>query len=368
MLTKSAVASLASSFVLALLAAPSDAAFPGSNGKLAFTRTGDIYVIQADGTGLQQLTGGPARDQRPVWSPDGSQIAFESDRNDPTPGTCLERSCNWDAYVMRADGSGLKQLTTTPSPDRHPSWSPDGTKLVFDRNADCPPVCGFLSEEVWVMNADGSGQTQITNAKNLGVFSNSFDPAWSPDGTQIAFVTEENFDQVLVMNPDGSGRHYLTRDAGNENTPDWSPDSIRIAFTRVTYNVEEEYLCGRPDVFVMNRDGSGQQSLTSTPAPGCPVGLGGGQPAWSPDGAKIAFVRDPDILVMNADGSAAANVTTDPIADSAPDWQPLHEPQRGDYGSAKRYCRALRAYLGKEAFRARFGGKHAYRTCVRRNR
>jgi hypothetical protein len=71
------------------------------------------------------------------------------------------------------------------------------------------------------------------------------------------------------------------------------------------------------------------------------------------------------ILVMNADGTGAQNVTNDPIADAEPDWQPLPGPQREDYKNAKRYCKALRSYLGDDAFRARFGGKHARRTCVR---
>jgi Tol biopolymer transport system component len=218
MLPKTLVAAVAIGLVLAGGTATADAAFPGSNGKLAFTRTGDVYAIEPDGTGLQQLTSGPARDQRPVWSPDGSQIAFESDRSDPAPGTCLEGYCNWDVYVMKADGSGITRITTTPSPDRNPSWSPDGTKLLFDRNADCPPGCRSFFEEVWVMNADGTGQTQITNAENPETVSNSFDPTWSPDGAQIAITGDLGIPTVLVINPDGSGRRWLDIGAGADIT------------------------------------------------------------------------------------------------------------------------------------------------------
>jgi Tol biopolymer transport system component len=141
------------------------------------------------------------------------------------------------------------------------------------------------------MNADGSGQRNLTNGGH---------PAWSPDGGKIAFNSSEG---ISVMNADGTGRTNLT----NGGDPDWSPDGSKITFTR--------YIDGRLDIFVMNADGSGQTNLTN-----------GGNPDWSPDGAKIAFTSNADIFVMNTDGSGQTKLTDNPTGDGEPDWQALAPP------------------------------------------
>jgi Tol biopolymer transport system component len=304
-----------------LLVPSAHAAFPGHNGKIAFVRGGDIYTIvpdvAPDDADLTQLTSGPARDLAPAWSPDGTRIAFETDRNDPNAGTCGEQ-CNWEIYVMNADGSGVSRLTMNSIPDRHPAWSPDGSRLVFDRNQQ--PEVGLV-EEIWFMNADGSGQTQLTHESGDPTFTYSFDPAWSPDSGKISFTRfDGGYDQVFVMNLDGSGQTQLTSDVGDEREANWSPDGEKIAYMTDPYNALEETFCA-PEVYVMGRDGSGKTSLTPrSPGNPCPLGPGGFAPAWSPNANKIVFLRSTDsIYIMNSNGSNPVPLTTG----AQPDWQPI---------------------------------------------
>ena len=146
------------------------------------------------------------------------QIAFVSLRGVPADLTPL-----YEVYLMDTDGSNAVRLTTNSAYEQSPYWSPDGTKLAFvsERNGD---------REVYVMNADGTGQTNLTNATS----SWDSDPAWSPDGTKIAFASDRggNFD-IYVMNSDGSGQVLLASDPGFDRGPHWSPDGTKIAF--VTY-------------------------------------------------------------------------------------------------------------------------------------
>ena len=152
-------------------------------------------MINADGTGLAQLTFSPAGEIRdPAWSPDGARIVFSS--NHDVSGQ--------EIMVINADGTGIVNLTNSPTSDEfQPDWSSDGSRIVFDSYA-----AGSGTQNIWIVDTDGSEQADLTPGTEA-----SFDGAatWSPDGTKLAFHgTREGNVEVFVMNSDGTGVTRLT--------------------------------------------------------------------------------------------------------------------------------------------------------------
>ncbi|MBE2200249.1 MAG: PD40 domain-containing protein [Anaerolinea sp.] len=181
-------------------------------------RDGDyeIFVMNADGSGLQQLTHNGANDVNPVWSPDGSQIAFQSYRDGQA-----------EVYVMDANGSNQQRLTAHGNYDGEPTWSPDGSQIAFTSARTGTPY-------IYVMNSDGTGVTQLSNQPSVY-------PAWSPDGSQIAYSGDQDGDgwlELWLMNADGSNQHMLydpyevQADAWAHG---WSPDGREITFTLIKF-------------------------------------------------------------------------------------------------------------------------------------
>jgi Tol biopolymer transport system component len=288
--------------LLLALPAGAHAAYPGTNGKLAFandsTGTFDIYSVSPLGSPLPPtpLTHSPALESEPAWSPDGSQIAFS-----------FVSGGFGNVFVMNADGTGARNVTNqVDSFNTKPTWSPDGSKIAFysDRNDG--------DNEIYVVNADGSGpQKNLTNAPTTG----DFGPAWSPDGSKIAFTrVSGNAADIFVMNAaDGSSQvNRTTFDSAGHDQPTWSPDGSKIAF-RHSVDFDSE-------IYVINADGSGTpRDLTHSPEPDQ-------SPSWSPDGSKIAFASfrsgGEEIWLMDADGANPTQFTANLSRDNYPDWQP----------------------------------------------
>jgi Tol biopolymer transport system component/subtilisin family serine protease len=257
---------------------------------------GDGVPLLVEDSNLNgKLDRGETRDTKQDSDGDGipdlceyEQIAFMSNR-----------AGNYEIYVMNANGSGQTRLTNNKHWDWQPSWSPDRTRIAFASNPD-----GCL--DIYVMNANGFNQVNLT--KNPGI--DDYDPTWSPDGSSIAFTSSRGNNQIYVMTADGSGQKNLTELGVNVN-PAWSPDGKHIAF--------QSGRDGGWDIYVMNADGSGQKNLTKNKC-------WNKNPAWSPDSKRIAFQSERDdnldIYVMNADGSGQTRLTNNSKEDRYPSWSP----------------------------------------------
>jgi Tol biopolymer transport system component len=218
-----------------------------------------IYAMDADGSNQTRLTNTNARDL--AWSPDGRQIAFTSGRED-------ER----EIYVMNADGSNLTNLTNNPADDYAPTWSPDGRRIA---------LCSYRDGEgvIYTVNADGSNKTRVINTPTNAFYIDKV--AWSPDGRQIAFTDYHVYNggdtsQIYVMNADGSNLTKLTN--SYDASPAWSPDGRRIAFwSKRPFNYNE--IGANTEIYVMDADGSNLTRLTNNPADD-------NHPAWQPMSPK----------------------------------------------------------------------------------
>ena len=228
------------------------------------------------------------------------KIAFVTNRNGP-PG---------EIYVMNADGSDQRNITNSPASETRPAFSPDGQKIAFIRDF----------KGIWVMNPDGSGQTQILDGAVAGFSSVTSFPNWSPDGKKIVFnaMVKGSPDgaDIYVINADGTGLTRLTTDPADDSSPAWSPDGTKIAFATIRDRVPNEI---NYEIYVMNADGSNQTRITNNTK-------FDHSPAWSPDGKRIAFTSRRDdnfeLYVMNADGSNQTRLTNNPEQDSDAKWSP----------------------------------------------
>ena len=275
---------------------------------IAFNSIGNIYTIDTDGTNLINL----ARGSNPSWSPDGTQIVFSfglgrfrgdvsdicimgangANRVNLTQGRhnvnhspvmspdgtkiafVSNRDNNSEIYVMNTDGKDPKNLTLHLDDDTCPTWSPDGTRIAFWSRQVAEGVLNH--SDIFVMDADGANRTNLT--QNPRAYNST--PSWSPDGSKIAFAAYSNVDRVdpwnanldiLLMNADGTNPVRLTKDAPVNWLPNWSPDGKRIVFMRQTHDDPIT-----ADIYVMNADGTGLVNLTQTP------GVGEFDPSWKP--------------------------------------------------------------------------------------
>jgi Tol biopolymer transport system component len=289
---------------LSAIAEPARATYPGANGRLAFgMNVGgnvDVYSALPNDEGLRRLTTGPGFDACAAYSADGKWITWCGGIvTGPGQGSV-------EIWKMKQNGSDQEQVTHMGGFATFPDFSPDGSKIAFTGRA-----LGSSNDDVYVINSDGTGLTRLTTAEGFDGY-----PAWSPDGSKIVFESARSgVQQVWLMNADGSDQKQLTLDAvPKDQTPEWSPDGTRIAYTADTSPPGGT-------IWVMNADGSEQHQLTSGPHD-----YG---PNWSPDGTKLALLdlsgapATRNVEVVNADGSGRYTVLESPPGPQyVPAWQP----------------------------------------------
>jgi Tol biopolymer transport system component len=253
----------------AVTSIPGDQFDPDGHGRLVVfrdSRSGvnvddEIYVVRSDGTHVRNLTDAPdSNEWGPAWSPDGTRIAFNSDRGGMP-----------QVYVMNVDGTGVERLSDVEG--EYPAWSPDCTRIAFESYVGGTTPFGDPNYDVFIMDADGSNEQNLTNDPD------SYDgyPSWSPDGEWIAFestrATPEDFEppaydrerisdfDIWVMSADGTDPRNVTANLETlEKFPDWSSEGI--VYTR------------EGAIVVTNPDGSIELDVSEE------TGLFGQFPAW----------------------------------------------------------------------------------------
>lgn len=221
-------------------------------------RSGNLDIYRIDKNGVVRLTDNPARDERPVWSPDGTKIAFISDRDG-----------NNEIYLMDADGENQRRVTFNEWDDKNPSWSPDGRSIVFESKRG-----GAIN--LYIIDLETYRERKLTD---YGLRQVAGIPSWSPDGGHIAFTSNKWFGyNVSIITVDGREDKRLTEKGGSCG-PVWSPNGKTIAF--VNRN-------GKSRIWLMDGDGKNKRQLTNGPR------QYDYNPAWSPDGRKIAYMSTDD--------------------------------------------------------------------------
>jgi Tol biopolymer transport system component/serine/threonine protein kinase len=286
---------------------PQPTPYGGGSGQIAFASdvngVVEIYVMNIDGTGLQQVTNLEEGACQPNWSPDGQRLVFIS----PCDGN-QEYYQDSALYIINVDGSNMNPLSTTPGGDFDPDWSPDGNKIVFTstRKGGRP--------QIYVMDLRTKETTILSDE-----YSRDWQPVWSPDGTKIAFITNRKGPyQVWIMDADGKNQELFSHSInGNDTHPAWSPDGKLLLFTQIESQGDIPRLVVAP----LEDAGMREYKLNRDPIP-----MREGR--YSPDGFWIAFESWPkganhDIYIMTANGAGRRQLTTQPRDDFDPAWRPV---------------------------------------------
>lgn len=355
---KALCALIALGAMLALMSLPAEAAFPGANGRIAFSAgespcnpdsgNGFVQTMNSDGSDVRTLGEGC----NPAWTADGATLAF-----DVSVAEFGDEGFN-HVFTAAADGTDRSDLGIFNSVNEaFPAWSPDGRAFAYS----CTGICVHSL-------TGGGGRRPLSQRCNTA-------PAWSPDGTRIAFArvgfggeTCDGPKGILTMSAAG-GDERLVAASDFAAAPNWSPDGEKLVYAAAERVAPNAF--GYADLFAVDARGGPPARLTSTPTS---YELA---PAWSPDGTQIAFARAeqrniggsffiglPDVYVMSAGGSDVRRLTTDAAA-FAPDWQPLPGPRPEDFKNRAHFCKSEREFWGQEAFRARYGGHaNSFGKCV----
>jgi Tol biopolymer transport system component len=262
------------------------------DGCIVFSRgapDGGLHLIGPD-TKVRRITTEQGDDQ-PAWSPDGTRIVFNREHGDQR------------VYVMNAEGGHPRQLTAGTA-DASPTWSADGSRVLFMREA--PERWDF-----YTMKPDGTRLQRLIKGG-----TNDATPKWSPDGSIVAFAGSGSRNLALyVMRINGSGRKRIGADI-NAAWPRWSPDGTQIVF------VDED----DGSIHLMRRDGTGQHKVFDvTTLPGDMVS-NFTKVAWSPDGTKLVFAagnaQTSHLYIVGVDGTGITQLTAGAVTDESPDWSP----------------------------------------------
>jgi TolB protein len=332
LLLPSAAVGLVPTLALVGCAGGEDGAGAEETGAISFTVNRDghqeIWVMDPKGHNRTQLTGPsePGVDAsgsaQPAWSPDGTLIAYSSSGEGRD-----EDQDELEIYVMRADGSDRRRLTSDHALDATPAWSPDGKRIAFAHmtNVGRENADGVLV----VMDATGNERVEITSHPDSPDTVFDVSPAWSADGGLIAFTRgtytpssiEPQMDVYTVAASGGSERLLIEDAAGAR----WSPDGSRIVFT--SYRDRNGETCFHEcstsgEIYVARADGADLRRLTTSEADDH-------SPTWSPDGRRIAFVSDRsnrvdhenEIWVVEVDGDGLRRLTTNDVWDLEPAWR-----------------------------------------------
>jgi Tol biopolymer transport system component len=253
-------------------------------------------------------------------SPEG-KIVYVKQGTEPSENCDEQFACD-DIWVMDADGTNQTNLTNTPNTNEgQPAWSPDATKIAFT-GPGAPNEDGVRRGDVYVMDADGTNRTNLTNTPD----DLEYQPSWAPSGAQLTFVREvegriiSEQPDIFVMDadPETNDAINLTQTDESESHPAWSPDGAKIAFSGVRNSGWE--------IVTMDPDGQNEAILTGDRFDGNDEA-----PDWSPDGTKVVFMKESqvggccepwEIWAVNRDGSGDTNLTNHPSYDMGPSWSP----------------------------------------------
>jgi len=236
------------------------------------TGKSQIYRMQADGGApAVPVTDHDSNQVSPTWSPDGLRLAFASDRNHIHIFSDPPILLTFEIFVIDRDGNNETQITSDPDPgdtfqptNTDPDWSTAANRITFVSNRDLTDR--QLGTDIYAMDADGSNLVNLTQTPS----DTDSGPTWSPDGSRIAFTSNRaGQNDIFVMNADGTGQANLTNSFSADESPSWSPDGTQIAF--------ETYRNAKWEIYVMNAsDGSGQESRDDGSSTSSVY------PAWSP--------------------------------------------------------------------------------------